>query len=584
MTPDMLLGLSLRDFVLVRRLDLEPEAGFTALTGETGAGKSILLDALGVALGGAPERRYVRAGADQAVVAAEFALPPDHEAWALAREQGLDAAPDEPLVLKRLVRRQGPSRALVNDQPVSAAFLATLAGRLVEIHGQRSALGLLSPANHLALLDQYAGNGDLLSRCGAAWARLQTAHAHVEAARSEHQAGEAARAEQAALAQRLAALAPEPGEAGRLESERQRLLQAAAIGETVAAVTDALGTGRVEAGLAAGVRALERLSARVAGNGAGELAIEAAGLGAMLERALIEVQEAERALGDLAALAGDGPERLEALDQRLASLRTVAGRLGVKPDDLAAHLGMLEDALGGDGDTAVRVTRAETELRSARAAWHGAAEALSRARRHAAGRLDEAVAAELEPLKLGRCRFRVDVTELDGDDTGGPSGRDRVCFLIETNPGAGFGPLEQIASGGELARLALALRCALSDVGCAAVLVFDEADHGVGGAVAAAIGERFARLGAARQVLAVTHSPQVAAAAGSQWAVTKDQAGPGLGETGVLVLDERARCEEIARMLSGATVTAEARAAAAKLIVRTEAEERPWRNRSRLRR
>lgn len=304
----------------------------------------------------------------------------------------------------------------------------------------------------------------------------------------------------------------------------------------------------------------------------------------MLERALIEVQEAERALGDLAGLAGDGPERLEALDQRLAALRALASRLGVEPDDLAARRNALEDALDGEGGTAARMKRAETELRSARAAWHGAAEALSRARRHAAGRLEEAVAAELEPLKLGRCRLRVEVAEPDGEDEGGPRGRDRVRILVETNPGAGFGPLEQVASGGELARVALALRCALSDVGCATVLVFDEADQGVGGAVAAAIGERFARLGAARQVLAVTHSPQVAAAAASQWAVTKDLAGPGLGETGVSVLDDQARCEEIARMLSGATVTAEARAAAARLIGRTEAEERPWRKRSRSRR
>ncbi len=561
----MIVSLSIRDFVLIDRLDLEPASGFTALTGETGAGKSIILDALGLALGAGAEKRHVRAGAERASILAEFALAPDHPVWALLADEGVSADTGETLTLKRLVRRDGPSRALVNDQAVSAALLARIGTGLVEIHGQHAAAALWRPSTHRTMLDSYAGNGDLLAEISALWAQL------VEARETRRKLAEAAR-ETAAVREsleadieRLQELAPMTGEADALAHTRQRLMQAERAGDGVRLAGETLEEGDIASGLSSAARELERVS-QLKGfdrddDPMGSLARAAS---EALERALIEVQEAEQAIGQLSAGCDADPASLEAAEARLFALRAEARRHGVEPDDLpdvldtclARHEALLtsQEALDSAGETE----------RAAAAAWRAGAERLTRARQAAAERLAAAVSGELAPLKLGKVKLRFAITPL-GEEDAGPYGQDHVEIEVETNPGSGFGALRKIASGGELTRISLALRCALAEIGASRVLVFDEADQGVGGSVAAAMGERFARLAGLRQVFAVTHSPQVAAAAGAQWRISKEE-GKEVGRTHVSSLDDVHRCEEIARMLAGHEITQEARAAARRLL------------------
>lgn len=562
----MLIALSIRSFVLIDRLDLEPGDGFTALTGETGAGKSIILDALGLALGGGAERRYVRAGTDRARVVAEFAPPPDHPVWSLLEEADLALDRRETLTLARTVAASGPSRAHVNDQPVSVGLLSRVGSLLVEIHGQHAAAGLLKPSSHRDLLDRYAGNDALRAACADAWTVYCAARDRRARLAEERAEAEAERARLEADLADLEALAPEVGEVALLEAERTGLVHQERICEGLDTARSALDDGDVDAALARAARAAERIRALpgLTEAGGGLAAASEAAAGA-LERALIEVEEARRALADLGAATGQESGRLDAVERRLHALRTASTRQGVPVEALAQRQLDLRERLDlvVDGDRALaEAAAAET---AARADWRSAADRLSTARKAAAGRLEQAVAEELAPLRMARTRLRVALTPLD-DTESGSRGIDRVAFEVETNPGAGFGPLKQIASGGELARFSLAMACALAEAGGSAVQVFDEADQGVGGAVAAAIGERLARLGTRRQVFAVTHSPQVAAAARGQWRIAKQEAGKGLGRTDVQGLDDRERLEEIARMLSGADVTPEARGAAARLL------------------
>lgn len=562
----MLALLSIRDFVLIDRADLEPGPGFTALTGETGAGKSILLDALGTALGGAPDKRFVRTGCRQASVVAAFAVEPGHGVWTLLDAAGIAAGPDEWISLKRVIPASGPARAFINDQPVSAALLSEVGAGLVEIHGQHAAATLLRAASHRELLDRFAGNERLLASCAAAWDRLESARSALADMETRMAADVAERDELAAACEELTALAAEPGEADRLASERNALMQAERVGECLAEARAGFDEGEVAMRLARSARALERIT-QLTGfdadetrrGGAARAAAEA------VERALIEVQESELALDALAELADDQPAELERIEARLFALRGAARKHGVEPDALPARLDELRSRLEAIETGQDALAGARADLRQAQARWHGAAEKLSKARRAAAGRLEKAVARELEPLRLGRVRVRVAFDEVP-PDASGRAGAERAEFEVETNASAGFGPLRKIASGGELARLSLALKCALAESGGAPVLVFDEADQGVGGAVAAAIGERLARLAAGRQVFAITHSPQVAASASDQWAISKHQPRKGLGATAITGLDGGARLEEIARMLAGVDVTPEARAAAQRLL------------------
>lgn len=562
----MIIALSIRSFVLIDRLDLEAGKGFTALTGETGAGKSIILDALSLVLGGAVDRKMVRTGDKQARITAEFAPKPDNGVWEALSEAGLEFDHGESLTLTRVIQTRGPSRAFINDQPVSAATLSQVGNCLVEIHSQHAASALMRPSSHRALLDAFSGAGDVLEACMKAWAAF-------ERARNDRQSLEAA-AKSAAerrewlefAVEDLGALGVDAGEATKLAAQRGVLLQSEKLTESVEEAEAALRDKAVEGGLAKAARASERVL-RVQGLDAmeGGLAEAAREASEAVERTLIELAEARSAIDRLGGFTGHDARLLDQVEQRLFALRAAGRKYDVEPDELQAVLERHRADLAlCEADTAA-LDDAKAEEAQARDTWKTAAVKLSKARRAGAKRLEAAILDELKPLHLGRVRVEVGFTPI-GEDESGARGLERAEFLVETNPGAGFGPLRAIASGGELARFSLALKCALSEAGGAASMIFDEADQGVGGAVATAIGERLAALSVGRQVFAITHSPQVASCAVSQWRVTKAATKSGSLRTHVARLDEQERLEEIARMLSGSSITDEARAAASKLL------------------
>ena len=569
----MLIGLSIRDVVLVERLDLAVGPGLTALTGETGAGKSIILDALGLATGARGDAGLVRQGAAQAVATAIFAPPADHACWAVLTERGLEADPGDDLVLRRQVSADGRSRAYVNDQAASVGVLRELGAQLLEVHGQHETVGLLDSRSHRALLDAFGELQPLVAAAGAAWARRRDARTEAEALRAR--AAQSA-AETEELAERLAELDrlnPVEGEDQVLAEQRALLSAAEKTMADIAAARDSLGGARSSGGmnqrLSQALRALERARERAVASGVGAETPAIAKLteaAAALDRAMLEAEEASAAI-DRAADAFDfEPDRLEKAEERLFALRAAGRKLGVTVDALPGARAEIAARLRGaeNADDALRA--AEKAAAEADAAYAESAVALSAARRAAGERLTERLALELPPLKLERARFRVSVEPLAAEREGA-SGRDRVEFQIATVPGAPFGPLGAIASGGELARLSLALKAALAARGggtSGPTMIFDEVDQGVGGAVADAVGLRLKRLAGTGQVLVVTHSPQVAARADAHWRVAK-RGGERLA-TSVEVLAPAAREEEIARMLSGAEVTDAARAAARALI------------------
>lgn len=548
----MLTALSIRDVVLIEALELEFGAGLGVLTGETGAGKSILLDALGLALGRRGDSALVRSGANQAVVTATFDAP--DAVTALLADNGWDIDAGEPLIVRRIVKADGGSRGFINDQPASASLLREIGGMLVEIHGQHDDRGLLAAAGHRTLLDAYARGGTReVAAAHAAWRAaeeaLATTRDGIAAAQRDRDWLEHAVAE-------LSALAPEAGEEETL-AERRRTMQRA---EKIASDLDAV-TEHLEGG--AGAMTHLRQAARVLERIAVDHPALAEALAAV-DRAVIEGAVAEEKLRDAALALMHDPRQLEEDEARLFELRAMARKHRVQPDDLAAleqelreRLERLNAGEGGLADLDARVA-------ATRAAYRDAAQALTAIRTEAAARLDAAVAGELAPLKLDAARFRTVVAPLDERDWSA-AGQDRVEFEIATNPGAPFGPLAKIASGGELSRFILALKVALAETGGAATMIFDEIDRGVGGAVASAIGERLARLAEATQLLVVTHSPQVAARGAAHLLIAKSSDGT-VTRTGVRPLDSDERREEIARMLSGATVTDEARAQAQRLL------------------
>lgn len=563
----MLCAISLRNFVLIDRLDLEPGGGFTALTGETGAGKSIILDAMGVALGAPAERRFIRAGQAQATVTLAFSLSADHPVWTELEDNGVEVGRDEVLTLKRVIRAAGPVRSLVNDQPVGSALLRRIGQGLVEVHAQHASSSLMSVSAHRDLLDQFAGHGRELEACASAWQSFQERREAASALRISEKERTGRMAEVASEVEALSALAPVAGEAEALAARRTCLMHAERVSGHIAEVAQALAEGDVSGILGRATRQLEQIS-RLAGFEDSDMGREARGAAEAFERSLIEVQEAERALAALELGAVEDPGALEAAEVRLFALRAAARRHGVEPDALPQVLAEHEEQLSALQRIETDLKQAEEAERDALARWHAASEVLSNGRKAAARRLETAVAAELKPLKLGSTRFRVAIEPLE-EARSGALGYNSIRFEVETNAGSGFGPLSKVASGGEMARLSLALKCALAGTGRAGTLVFDEADQGVGGAVAAAIGERLARLGADRQVFAITHSPQVAAAARDQWSVSKSAPRKGTARTEVNGLDTAGRTEEIARMLAGLEVTPEARAAAERLLEET---------------
>jgi DNA repair protein RecN (Recombination protein N) len=547
----VLRQLAIKDVVLVDRLELEFEPGLGVLTGETGAGKSILLDALGLALGLRADAGLVRSGQPSAAVTAELDLPAGHAVHALLAEHGVEGEPGEPLLLRRTLKADGGSRAFAGAAPVSAAVLRDIAAASVEIHGQHDDRGLLNPRGHRQLLDAFGGIDT--GPVAAAWAEVMALERELGEARAAAAEAERDRDGLAHASAEIEALAPEAGEETRLAEERAAMQAGAKAGEALAGLDELLGGSD-------GALAKLRLAARRIERGAADHPLLAEALAA-LDRALIEGCEGEDKIARAADALAFDPARLEAAEARLFEIRALARKHRVEADALAALGEQMRGQLATLEESGERIARLDAALVAARVAYSAEAEALSARRRAAAEVLDGAVAAELAPLKLGSARFRTAFAPVEP----GPAGTDRVEFEVSTNPGAPFGPLTRIASGGELSRFILALKVALAEAGSAATMIFDEIDRGVGGAVASAIGERLARLALNSQVLVVTHSPQVAARAAHHYRIDKVH-GPDGTRTLVHRLDPAERREEIARMLSGASVTDEARAQAARLL------------------
>ena len=553
----MLATLSIRDFVLIEKLDLDFDqgGGLGALTGETGAGKSILIDALGLVLGARAESGAVRRGASQASIAASFDLPRDHPARSILADQGFDG--DDVLTLRRMIGADGRGRVFVNDQPASVALLRRLGDTLVEIQGQMDQHGLLDTGTHRASLDAFAGIEDQAAAVAAAWTTWRSAEqAHAEALAT----AEAARRDEDFLrhaVKELKTLAPKADDEETLAGERALMRAGTALGEAVTQALAELEQGR---GAVASLRTAHRLIERNADKAEGRLDAPLAAL----DRALSEATEAQAQLEIARDALEFDPARLEKIEERLFALRAMARKHNVAVaglSDLAERFSAQLAALD-DGEAGLKKLAAAAK--AARAAYVTAAEALTASRRKSATRLDKAVAAELAPLKLERAKFVTAVTALPEAEWSG-AGTDRVQFTVSTNPGAPPSPIARIASGGELSRFLLALKVCLAKAGDASTIVFDEVDSGIGGATAAAVGERLKRLARDVQVLVVTHSPQVAAIADRHWLIRKTTTRTA-ASTDVLALDAQGRREEIARMLSGAEVTVEARAAADRLL------------------
>jgi DNA repair protein RecN (Recombination protein N) len=552
----MLTRLSIRDIVLIDRLDIDFVGGLAALTGETGAGKSILLDAFALALGARGDVTLVRQGSEQGQVTAAFELPRSHPARAIMAAS--DIAEDDQLILRRVQFADGRTRATVNDQPVSVQTLKALGAALVEIHGQHDDRALVDAATHRMLLDAFGAHETRAAEVTRLWDERRACEAEL----AEHRAA-VERAQREAdwlrhAVEELRTLSPEPSEETALAERRAAMMQAEKVAGDLRDAHEAVaGAQSPVPALAAAVRRLERRSMRAPA--LIEPAVKA------FDTALNALEEA-RALLDQALRAADhDPQELERIEERLFALRAAARKYNVPVDRLNAlagrHAGELALLDAGEEQLAAL----EAAAKDAEKRYRAAAVALSDKRRKAAEELDKAVNAELKPLKLERAKFSTAIASEEA--SAGPHGFDRVEFWVQTNPGTRPGPLMKVASGGELARFLLALKVVLADRGSAPTLVFDEIDTGVGGAVADAIGVRLARLAKRAQVLAVTHAPQVAARADRHYLISKDVLDRGRRTaTRVAELAAERRREEIARMLAGAEITAEARAAAERLI------------------
>lgn len=553
----MLAQLSIRDIVLIDRLDLGFHEGLSVLTGETGAGKSILLDGFALALGGRGDGSLVRHGEAQGQVSAVFDLPMTHPARKLAQAQEIDT--DGDLILRRVQYADGRTRAFINDQPVSVQILRMVGAAIVEIHGQHDDRALTDPAQHRTILDGFGG---LEAQAEAVAGASETLKRARQALQSQRLRVEAARKEADFLrhaVEELGKLAPQAGEEDALAATRQGMMQAEKVARDLNESYEAVG-GQSSAipTLAAVLRRLERRASQ-----APELVDPSI---AALNTAIVALEEAGEALAAATRAAEYDPREQERIEERLFALRAAGRKYDVPVDGLSVLAATMASDLAALDESESSLSRLEAELREAEAAFVGLAQVLSDARQAAAARLDAAVKAELPPLKLERARF---ITRIDSDPSArGPEGFDKVEFWVETNPGTRPGPMMKVASGGELSRFMLALKVVLAERGSAPTLVFDEIDTGVGGAVADAIGERLARLAGRVQVISVTHAPQVAAKAGQHFLIAKSAGEDAAARTvtRVTALEDQARREEIARMLAGASITEEARAAAGRLL------------------
>ncbi|MEM6276856.1 MAG: DNA repair protein RecN [Pseudomonadota bacterium] len=547
----MLRGLDIRDMLIIDRLELEFQPGLNVLTGETGAGKSILLDALGFVLGWRGRADLVRAGASHGEVTAWFDLSPDHAVFDVLAEAGFDA--DGELVLRRVNSRDGRKTAYVNDRRVSGDLLRHISDGLVELHGQHDDRGLLNVRGHRALLDAF---GDL-EEARASVRRSWKERAAVTNALTEAEAAAATLAAEEdflrhAVAE-LEAMAPESGEDAALDARRRLMQGAERIREDIAKAFHALGTDGAEGSMGDATRWLEDAADKAEG-----------GLDApisALSRAMVELGEAQAGVESVLQSLAFDPRELEDVEERLFALRALARKHQVKPDDLSDLMASQRARLDAFEASGADISALSERAESARLEYEKAAAALTAKRRKAAVRLDSAMSAELAPLKMERAVFETQVSQ--GEE--GPDGVDHVAFTVATNPGAPSGPLNKIASGGELSRFLLALKVCLTGGGAGQTLIFDEIDRGVGGATADAVGRRLARLSEAGQVLVVTHSPQVAAQGGHHWRVAKRVEGE-MTFSEVVPLAKGDRIDEIARMLSGDTITDAARAAASELL------------------
>ena len=554
----MLARLSIRDIVLIDRLDIDFGTGLAALTGETGAGKSILLDAFALALGARGEAALVREGAEQGQVIAAFELAKSHPARRLLADNDLIAGPaaEDELIVRRVQFADGRTRAFINDQPVSVQVLRALGSALVEIHGQHDDRAFVEAATHRALLDAFGGLEDAAAEVRSLWEQRRAREAAVAAHRADV---ERARREAEWLrhaVDELGQLAPQGGEETALAERRASMMQAEKSAEDLRATLDAVsGPQSPVPPLATAVRRLERRAAQAPA--LVEPVVKA------IDAALTALDDARTHLEHALRVADYDPNELERIEERLFALRAAGRKYNVSVDELAVLARRYEGDLALIDAGAERLAALEKEAQDVVARYRQAAQALSAARKRTAQKLDKAVNAELKPLKLERAQFTTQI-ESEGE---GPEGLERVEFWVRTNPGTRPGPLMKVASGGELARFLLALKVVLADRGSAPTLIFDEIDTGVGGATADAIGARLAQLSSGVQVIAVTHAPQVAARADRHYLISKDALAKGKRvATRVTELEAERRREEIARMLAGAEITAEARAAAERLI------------------
>jgi DNA repair protein RecN (Recombination protein N) len=547
----MLRSLDIRDMLIIDRLELVFQPGLNVLTGETGAGKSILLDSLGFVLGWRGRAELVRQGADQGEVIAEFDLPESHGAWDVLREAGFSY--DDALILRRINGRDGRKTAWINDRRVSGDILRAVSETLVELHGQHDDHGLLNPRGHRILLDDFGNLAPRLTAVRAAWKDLSVAKkalAGAEVRVAELQAEEEFLRHSVA---ELDELSPSAGEDAELDKQRRKMQAAEKIGEDIHKAYQALGVNGAEGQLSDAMRWLGDASGQADGILDAPLA--------SLERAMIELGEAQSGVETCIAELAFNPHDLEQAEERLFAIRGLARKHNVLADELGPFADGLRERMAALDRGASDLAELAEVLATAQAAYDGAAGSLSDARRKWAGKLDKAMAKELAPLKMERAVFVTEITPSDA----GSDGADTVSFTVATNPGAPAGPIGKIASGGELSRFLLALKVCLTGTESGLTLIFDEIDRGVGGATADAVGRRLSQLASQGQVLVVTHSPQVAALGDHHWRVEKRQTKDATLST-VVGLVGADRIDEIARMLSGDRITDEARAAAIALL------------------
>ncbi|WP_289081286.1 DNA repair protein RecN [uncultured Sulfitobacter sp.] len=547
----MLRGLDISDMLIIDRLELAFQPGLNVLTGETGAGKSILLDSLGFVLGWRGRADLVRQGASQGEVTAWFDLPEGHAAHAVLEEAGLPGGGE--LILRRINGSDGRKTAWVNDRRCSGEVLRALSETLVELHGQHDDRGLLDPKGHRAILDEFAGTAPLRDKVRQAWSALAAARKAAKQAAAER---EAIAAEEEYLRHAVAELdklGPQAGEEEQLDARRRLMQSAEKIRSDVVNAYEMMGQGGAETQLGDALRWLDGVAHKADG------ALEAPM--AALSRAMVELDEAMEGVVAAIDTMSFNPIELEETEERLFAIRAMARKHEVLADDLAGFAETLRGKLDALDAGEAAQAGLEKAVRDAQAAYDAAADALTDARRKKAGKLDKAVAAELAPLKMERAVFATQITE----ETPGPEGRDAVSFTVATNPGAPAGPLGKIASGGELSRFLLALKVCLAKGQTGLTMIFDEIDRGVGGATADAVGRRLAALSQGGQVLVVTHSPQVAALGAHHWRVSK-AVSKGMTLSTVTPLSAPERVDEVARMLAGDTITEAARAAARELL------------------